>query len=101
MLVTQPKVSQITERTLAIVRFGPPCESDGLRPAEYYQVVVDPYHFSPCGCFVRFGTYPGDEITGWQKADAIYVMSILKECPHDSDLQEIPWGESPALLSAQ
>ena len=100
LIVTQPKVSEVTERILAIVRFGPPTESDGLRPAEYYQVVVDPYHFSPCGGFVRFGFYDGDEIVGWQKADAMYVVSIIKECPNDSDLKAIPWGDSPALLSA-
>jgi len=97
MLVTQPKVSEVTERTLAIVRFGPPTDSDGLRPAEYYQVVVDPYHFSPCGCFIRFGAYGGDELVGWQRADALYVVSELKKVPHDSDLQDIPWYNSPAL----
>lgn len=99
MLVTQPKASEMTERTLAIVRFGPPCDSDGLRPAEYYQVMVDPERFSPCGSFIRFGTYTGDEITGWQRADSIYVLSAIKICPRDCDIKslEIEWHNSPAL----
>lgn len=102
MLIEQPKVSEIGERIVAIVRFGPPGASDGLRAGEYYQVTIDPERFSPCGNFVRFGAYAGDEITGWQNAEAIYVVSVITEWPYamrELDLQ-LPWGSSPALSDA-
>lgn len=102
MLIKQPKVSEIAERMVAIVRFGPPSESDGLRAGEYYQVTIDPERFSPCGRFVRFGTYPSDEIMGWQNAETIYVVSLIAEWPIETKQSDLvlPWGNSPALLDA-
>jgi hypothetical protein len=97
MNIDQPKVSDITERIVAIVRFGPPTASDGFRPAEYYQITIDPQRFSPCGAFIRFGTYPGDEIMGWQRADCLYVMSEIAKWPDEIDNPALPWGRSPAL----
>lgn len=102
MLVTQPNVAEIAQRIIAIVRFGPPSDNDGLRPAEYYQVTIDPEHFSPDRQLIRFGEYPGDEITGWQRAAAIYVVSILATWPYElgDKAPALIWGHSPALLAA-
>lgn len=99
MLVTQLKASEVSERIVAIVRFGPPTDSDGFRAGEYYQVTVDPEHFSADGLFVRFGEYDGDEIIGWQRADAIYVVSELGKW-HTDEKPLLNWGLSPALLDA-
>lgn len=99
MSIEARKVSEVTEMMVAIVRFGPPTENDGLRAGEYYQVCVNPFHFSPCGQFVRFGAHQGDEIMGWQRADQIYVVAELakiKAGQPENQIQ-IPWGNSPAL----
>jgi hypothetical protein len=107
MLVYARPVSEITERIIAIVRFGPPTESDGLRAGEYFQVCVDPYKFSPCGTFIRFGMYPGDEIVGWQHADRLFVVGELAKVPggiNEDQVQKklkLQWGESPALSSPE
>lgn len=63
--------------TLAIVCFGPATPSTGLRPADYYQVTIDPNCCSPSGKYIRFGLYRGDEITGWQRVEAMTVVEIL------------------------
>jgi len=47
MIVDAPKVSHIKETIVAIVRFGPPCDVDGLRPGEYFQVTINPHNFCP------------------------------------------------------
>ena len=102
MIVDVKKVSEVREMTIAIVRFGPPSESDGFRAGEYYQVAINPYNFSPCGQFIRFGHHKGDEILGWQRADALYVVAELAKVPSGIDLNkqpfELDWGKSPALL---
>lgn len=94
------KVSEVTEMMVAIVRFGPPTDSDGFRAGEYFQVVINPFNFSPCGEFIRFGQHHGDEIMGWQRAAALYVVAEIIKIPAGSDLKqlEMHWGKSPALL---
>jgi hypothetical protein len=98
MIVNAPKVSEIAEMIIAIVRFGPPTDGDGLRAGEYFQVCINPHEFSPCGTFVRFGRQ-GDELVGWQRADRLYVVAELCKVPTGSPLNslQLPWGKSPAL----
>ncbi len=102
MQVMQPKASEIASRIVAIVRFGPPSDADGLRAGEYYQVTIDPERFSPDGLFIRFGTYPGDEIVGWQNAESIFVVSKITNWPYElgDKSPDLIWGDSPALLDA-
>jgi hypothetical protein len=101
MIINPPRVSEIKETIIAIVRFGPPSDNDGLRAGEYYQVCINPYNFSQCGTFIRFGHHPGDEITGWQRADCLYVVSELYKVPAGIAQNQIaiPWGISPALAA--
>ena len=68
----------ITEKSLAIVRFGPDTNSSGFTPAQYYQAVVDPEMISPSGDYIRFGYNKLDELNGWQKADCIFIVEILE-----------------------
>jgi len=68
-------------KCLAIVRFGPETATGGMRPAEYYQVTIDPDMVSPEGGHIRFGMFKGDEIVGWQKLDAMTVCEVLRETP--------------------
>lgn len=102
MIVNPQKVSEVREMIIAIVRFGPPTENDGFRPGEYFQVCVNPFNFSRCGSFIRFGQYPGDELVGWQRADCLYVVSELLKIPAGAAQNQIqiPWGQSPALLES-
>ncbi len=65
------------EKTVVILKFGPATDMDGLRPAEFFQVTVDPAMASPSGEFIRFGSHPGDEIMGWQKASALTIVEEL------------------------
>ena len=74
---------EIDYKCLAIVKFGPPHEDDGQRPATYYQVTIDPVAISPSGEYIRFGGNPGDEITGWQRCEALTVIEILGEWDAD------------------
>lgn len=88
------KVTEIRERVVAIVRFGPAgLKTDGFRPGEYYQVTVDPDRLSPSGEFIRFGTYPGDEIVGWQRCEAISVVEILAEWPSEQETPQLSYGQ--------
>lgn len=70
---------EFTKPTRAIVKFGPAEDAMGTRPATFYQVVIDPDMVSPAGDYIRFGAYPLDEITGWQKVDAMTVCEVLGE----------------------
>lgn len=74
----------------AIVKFGPATAIDGFRPAEYFQVTIDPNMVSPSGKFIRFGFYDGDEIVGWQRIAAMTVCEILSE--KVDDLKTFPSG---------
>lgn len=67
----------IEQKSVCIVRYGPPSPADGLRPGEYYQVTIDPDRFSPSKDFIRCGTSPGDELVGWQKAQALVIVDVL------------------------
>jgi hypothetical protein len=78
-LIGQTQLTTITKKTVAIVKFGMISALDGMQPATYYQVTIDPEKVSPCGRFIRFGNNDGDEIIGWQKADRMTIVSILAE----------------------
>ena len=90
--------ADIRERIVAIVQFGPPTGSNGLNAGQYYQVTIDPRRFSPDGEYIRFGSYDGDEIMGWQKAECIYVISHLADWPYPQNDRLLQWGTSPILL---
>ena len=73
-------VLDVDKKAICIVRFGPDVSNSGFRPAEYFQVVVDPDKVSPSGKYIRFGYYADtDEINGWQKAECIFVVEKLEE----------------------
>ncbi len=71
--------NEITKKIVAIVRFGPSGQTDGMRAGEYFQVTIDPEKFSMSKEFIRFGTEKGDELMGWQKARMITVVDVLGE----------------------
>lgn len=68
---------EITEKTLAIVMFGPATPTSGMKAGEYYQVTIDPNAVSPSGDFIYFGMHKGDQINGWQRVEAITIAEIL------------------------
>lgn len=70
----------IVKKSVAIVRFGPGgFATDGLKPAEYFQVTIDPRYVSKSGDFIRLGQTKGDEIVGWQRVAALTVVEVLAE----------------------
>jgi len=72
--------TQITKKSVVIVRFGPGgFATDGFKPAEYFQVTVDPRYVSKSGEFIRLGQTQGDEIVGWQRVAALTVVEVLAE----------------------
>lgn len=74
---------QINKKSVAIVKFGPATPTSGMRPAEYFQVTIDPAMVSPSGEYIRFGENQGDEIMGWQRVEALTVLEILGEWDGD------------------
>ena len=87
-------IVDIEKKCTAIVKFGPAgFATDGIRPAEYFQVTIDPSQISPSGEFIRFGNTLGDEIIGWQRAAALTVVEILGEWV-DEKPPEFHFGES-------
>ncbi len=87
-MITEPLV--IDKRISAIVRFGPPTNSDGLRPGEYWQCVIDPNMCSPMGNFIRFDQVSqGGELHGWQLVTGLTVCEVLGEAP---EMKSIPEG---------
>lgn len=70
-------------KTVVIVMFGPASAVSGFRPAEYYQVTIDPSRVSKSGKYIRFGSHPGDELVGWQRVDALTVVEVLSEWDGD------------------
>lgn len=75
---------EITKKSVAIVKFGPAgFPTDGLRPAEYFQVTIDPRYVSKSGEYIRFGQTAGDEIMGWQRVAALTVVEVLAEFESD------------------
>lgn len=92
------KDRKFTAKTLAIVKFGPATDIDGMRPAEYYQVTIDPSQISPTGDFIRFGRNAGDEINGWQRCEAMTVVEVLGDWeeglpPHEQTFMNGTQGE--------
>lgn len=74
------------KKVVAIVKFGPAgFETDGIRPAEYFQVTIDPAYVSPSGDYIRFGQNQGDEIMGWQRIAALTVIEVLAEWGDNCD----------------
>lgn len=72
--------TKITKKSVVIVRFGPGgFPTDGFKPAEYFQVTIDPRHVSKSGDFIRLGQTQGDEIVGWQRVAALTVVEVLAE----------------------
>ncbi len=72
--------TEITKKSVVIVRFGPGgFETDGFRPAEYYQVTIDPKYVSKSGDFIYLGNTTGDQIAGWQRVKALTIVEILCE----------------------
>lgn len=67
-----PSISDITKKTLAIVRFT---ENPGRMI--HYQVTIDPDKISPSGQFMRFGTHKDDEISGWQPLAGMVLVEVL------------------------
>jgi hypothetical protein len=99
MLLDSSALSDIKDRIVALVKFGRPTSTDGLRPGEFYQVVIDPKKFSPCGYFIRLGDYDGDELVGWQMAESLFMVSVLGHWPYENDKPHLEYFESPALES--
>lgn len=80
-MITVDMESRPVKKCRAIIRFGPETPVSGMRPAEYYQVTIDPNMASPDGRFIRFGNYRNDELVGWQRVEAMTVCEILEETP--------------------
>lgn len=97
MILTEFEWANITRKVIAIIKFGPPTATDGMRTAEYYQVTIDPAHVSPSGKFIRFGLTQGDEINGWQRIEALTVIEILTEWPETGD-PELPLGTNELTM---
>lgn len=85
-----------TDKVVAIVRYGPPSEVDGMRPGEYFQVTLDPHRFSANKEFIRLGLYPGDELVGWQRAKSLVVVDILGAWEGDNP-PIMSWTSSGAI----
>lgn len=80
MNVVEMTEREFTKRTRAIVQFGPATPTSGMRPAEYYAVVIDPDMVSPDGKYIRFDGRVGEnEIHGWQRIEAMTVCTVLQE----------------------
>lgn len=89
----------IENKCVAIVQFGPSTVTSGMRPAEYYQVTIDPEYVSPSGEYIRFGKYTGDEIQGWQRIDAITICEILAHYPQEGDVA-LPLTTGPIVMKS-
>ena len=89
---------QIPKKCRAIVMFGAATDTSGTRPAEYYQVTIDPEMVSPSGLYIRFGTHQNDEITGWQRIGAMTVCEILGEYADDGTYPEAPPGHDLLVM---
>jgi hypothetical protein len=91
--------TEFTKKTVVIVKFGPATSTDGMRPAEYYQVTIDPSMAS--GEFIRFGNNPGDEINGWQRCAALTIVATIGEWDETLawDKQRFNLGSGPAVIA--
>lgn len=95
----QTKPLEITRKLRAIIMFGPPTQTSGMRPAEYYQVTLDPNMMSSSGEFIRFDqTFQGGEMHGWQRIECLTICEIFGEA---EEYREVPQGymaEKDAVL---
>lgn len=97
-IVNELHITEIKEKIVAIVKFGPAgFPSDGTKAGEYFQVTIDPHLISPSGEFIRFGNNNGDEIIGWQRSEAITIVEILGSYG-DSDTPLLAYGDLGSVL---
>ena len=90
---------EVSTRIIAIVKFGiAGLIADGFSAGEYFQVTIDPAKISPSGEFIRFGTYDGDEILGWQRLEAITVIEKLTEWPYGDEAPLLKYGEKKSIF---
>lgn len=89
------------KKTVAIVMFGPATPTRGLKPAEYYQVTIDPAMVSPSGDYIRFGSHQGDEILGWQRVEGITVIETLAEWDGDSPPEMTIGADGVTMLAVE
>jgi len=89
------------QKTVAIVMFGPATPTRGLKPAEYYQVTIDPSMVAPSGKYIRFGKHPGDEILGWQRVEGMTVIEVLAEWDGDSPPEMTIGAEGVTMLAVE
>lgn len=94
-------LTEIKKKSVAIVKFGPVTDTSGFRPAEYFQVTIDPSKVSPSGEYIRFGLNQGDEITGWQRVAAIYIAEILAEWDDDDTPPTMHLGGSVTMYAVE
>ena len=90
--------TEIQKKCVALVKFGPATETDGFRPAEYFQVTIDPKKVSKSGEFIRFGMNPGDEIMGWQRVAALTLVEILADWEDDDTPPTMHFGNGVTML---
>jgi len=69
---TPPQIADVTQKTLAIVRF-----TENAGRIIHYQVTIDPDKMSPTGQFMRFGTHAADELTGWMPVAGLVLVEVL------------------------
>lgn len=94
-------VTEIREKCVAIVMFGPATDSFGYNPGTFFQVTIDPKCISPSGKFIRFGHNDGDEIQGWQRCEAMTVVEILGVWDDEGTKPTLQYGnQGVALLLA-
>ncbi len=97
----QTKHIDIKNPVWAIIMFGAPTDHSGMRPAEYYQVIIDPNMASPSGEFLRFDQIlQGGELHGWQRIECITICEVLSEA--NDYMKEPPLGyiyDENALLT--
>lgn len=85
------KIHEIKKRSVCIVSFGPFHQNDdgtwplafGCQAGQFYQVTIDPNRCSGTGEFIKCGTFPGDELIGWQLVDGLTVQEVLAEWDGD------------------
>jgi hypothetical protein len=93
--VNELHLYEVSEKIVAIVKFGPAgYPTDGTRAGDYYQVTIDPANISPSGEFIRFGMNDGDEIVGWQRAEALTIVEVLGSWGKDGEKPLLQFGTS-------
>lgn len=93
------QLEEITKKCRAIVMFGPPTDTSGYKAGEFFQVTIDPARVSPGGDYIYFGNTSGDQITGWQRIEAITVCEILGEYNEDGTYPEADGSVEPLAMN--